>query len=46
MIGADSIRETIAFPKNQQSRCLLTKAPSNVSKEQLKELEIEITVEE
>ncbi len=46
MIGAESIRETIAFPKNQQSRCLLTKAPSIVSKEQLKELEIEITVEE
>ncbi len=46
IIGADSIRETIAFPKNQQSRCLLTKAPSMVSNEQLKELEIEITVEE
>ena len=46
MIGADSIRETIAFPKNQQSKCLLTKAPSIVSKAQLKELEIEITVEE
>ncbi len=46
MIGADSIRETIAFPKNQQSKCLLTKAPSIVSKAQLKELEIQITVEE
>ena len=46
MVGADSIRETIAFPKNQQSKCLMTKAPSIVSKAQLKELEIEITVEE
>tara|TARA_Y100001970_G_scaffold183190_1_gene222800 strand:+ start:3922 stop:5709 length:1788 start_codon:yes stop_codon:yes gene_type:complete len=46
IIGADSIRETIAFPKNQQSKCLLTKAPSNVAKSQLKELNIEITNEE
>ena len=46
IIGADSIRETIAFPKNQQSKCLMTKAPSCVSKSQLKELEIEITIEE
>ena len=46
LIGADSIRETIAFPKNQQSNCLLTNAPSNVSKTQLNELGIEITTEE
>ena len=46
MIGADSIRETIAFPKNQQAKCLMTKAPSSISKAQLKELEIEITVED
>ena len=46
IIGAESIRETIAFPKNQQSKCLMTKAPSNVSKAQLKELEIEITIDE
>ena len=45
IIGADSIRETIAFPKNQQSKCLMTKAPSNVSKSQLKELDIEITID-
>ena len=43
IIGADSIRETIAFPKNQQAKCLLTNAPSNVSESQLKELDIEIT---
>ncbi|MBK16713.1 MAG: aspartate--tRNA ligase [Prochlorococcus sp. SP3034] len=46
IIGADSIRETIAFPKNQQSKCLLTKAPSNINKSQLQELNIEITNEE
>ena len=46
MIGADSIRETIAFPKNQQAKCLMTKAPSNVANSQLKELDIEITIDE
>ena len=46
IIGADSIRETIAFPKNQQSKCLLTNAPSNVSKSQLEDLDIEITNKE
>jgi len=46
IIGAESIRETIAFPKNQQSKCLLTKAPSNVEKSQLQELNIEVTNEE
>ena len=40
------IRETIAFPKNQQAKCLLTNAPSNVSESQLKELDIEITIDE
>ena len=44
--GSDSIRETIAFPKNQQAKCLMTKAPSNVAKSQLKELDIEITIDE
>ncbi len=46
IIGTDSIRETIAFPKNQQAKCLLTNAPSNVSESQLKELDIEITIDE
>ena len=46
ILGEDSIRETIAFPKNQQANCLLTNAPSNVSKSQLKELDIEITIDE
>ena len=46
ILEVDSIRETIAFPKNQQAKCLLTSAPSNVSKSQLKELDIEITIDE
>jgi len=46
ILGEDSIRETIAFPKNQQAKCLLTNAPSNVSKSQLKELDIEMTNDE
>ena len=45
IIGADSIRETIAFPKNQQSKCLLTNAPSKVDASQLEDLNIEITNE-
>jgi aspartyl-tRNA synthetase len=36
----DSIRETIAFPKTQQARCLLVDAPGAVDTKQLKELEV------
>jgi len=39
----DSIRNTIAFPKTQQARCLLTDAPSGVSDAQLKELQVRST---
>ncbi|MEB3273556.1 MAG: aspartate--tRNA ligase [Prochlorothrix sp.] len=34
----ESIRDTIAFPKTQQARCLLTDAPSSADARQLKEL--------
>ena len=46
ILGTDTIRETIAFPKNQQAKCLLTKAPSNVSDSQLKELNLKVTIED
>jgi aspartyl-tRNA synthetase len=43
--GEESIRDTIAFPKTQQAKCLLTQAPSDVDAKQLKELHIRSTVE-
>ena len=43
LAGEQSIRDAIAFPKTQQARCLLTQAPSNVSPQQLKELEVKST---
>ena len=39
----ESIRDVIAFPKTQQASCLLTAAPSEVDKKQLKELEVTST---
>ncbi len=38
----NSIRDVIAFPKTQKAQCLLTKAPSDVDSEQLKELGLRI----
>ncbi|MDG2990226.1 aspartate--tRNA ligase [Candidatus Synechococcus calcipolaris G9] len=40
LAGEESIRDTIAFPKTQQARCLLTGAPASVDAQQLKELHI------
>ncbi len=40
LCGGKSIRDVIAFPKSQRGTDLLTKAPSHVSSEQLKELHI------
>ena len=42
LVGADSIREVMAFPKTQTAACLLTSAPSEVSPDQLKELSIRL----
>ena len=40
LLGEDSIREVMAFPKNQNAQCLVSSAPSSVSKEQIDELGI------
>ncbi|MBF2077781.1 MAG: aspartate--tRNA ligase [Synechococcales cyanobacterium T60_A2020_003] len=45
LAGEESIRDTIAFPKTQQARCLLTNAPSTVDDQQLKELYVKSTYE-
>ncbi|MGL4722834.1 MAG: aspartate--tRNA ligase [Desulfovibrionaceae bacterium] len=42
LAGTDSIRDVIAFPKTQKATCLLTSAPSSVTKEQLQELHIKV----
>ena len=42
MTGAKSIREVIAFPKNQSATCVLTQAPGEVDSKQLRELSIRV----
>ncbi len=42
MVGADSIRDVIAFPKVKDASCLMTEAPAAVDPKQLEELGIEI----
>jgi aspartyl-tRNA synthetase len=42
MVGADSIRDVIAFPKTQTAACPLTDAPTEVGEAQLKELHIRV----
>lgn len=42
LAGRTNLRDTIAFPKTASASCLLTEAPSRVSKEQLDELHLEV----
>lgn len=46
MVGSDSIRDVIAFPKVKDASCLMTEAPAPVDGKQLEELGIEIAAEE
>ena len=43
LAGEESIRDTIAFPKTQQARCLMTNAPGIVADKQLEELHVAST---
>ena len=43
LAGEESIRDTIAFPKTQQARCLMTNAPGGVANKQLEELNVAST---
>jgi aspartyl-tRNA synthetase len=43
LAGEESIRDTIAFPKTQQARCLMTQAPADVTDAQLAELHVAST---
>ncbi len=42
LLGLESIRDCIAFPKTQNASCLMTQAPSEVEAKQLKELHIQV----
>ena len=45
LIGAPSIREVIAFPKNKEAKDVMLDAPSDLSDKQLKEIHIAVVEE-
>jgi aspartyl-tRNA synthetase len=45
LAGRSNLRDTIAFPKTASASCLLTEAPSPVSKQQLEELHLAVQSE-
>ena len=45
LLGLESIRDVIPFPKTQKGTCLMTGAPSKVSARQLNELKIRTVVD-
>ena len=40
MVGGESIRDVIAFPKTQSAQCVMTEAPGTVSEQQMWELSL------
>lgn len=44
LLGEESIRETIAFPKTQKGVCLLTDAPSEIDEQLLQENKIKVDI--
>jgi aspartyl-tRNA synthetase len=46
MVGTDSIRDVIAFPKTASATCLLTGAPSVVPQVQLQDLHVRVVLPE
>ncbi len=45
MVGADSIRDVIAFPKVKDASCLMSEAPAPVDPKQLEDLGIKVSEE-
>jgi aspartyl-tRNA synthetase len=46
LLGLDSIRDVIPFPKTQRGTCLLSGAPAKIPQKQLNELRIRVTGEQ
>lgn len=44
--GASSIREVMAFPKNQNAQCMMSEAPATVTNKELDELSIKVDLAE